>query len=188
MRTGDTSDTTLDPGDTWTYTCSMATAVGQTLADNCAAATGTNSDDKTVSAEDCASIPLTPPSGPPETPVTPPGSTPDTPGGGVLPETIASGVARLRGPSGCVKQAFKARVSGRSIASVAFYVDGKLVKRFNSKRASYSIKVKPGKFGFGRHKVVARVRFVEASGTKARKLPLTFRRCAQGAVAPRFTG
>ena len=26
------------------------------------------------------------------------------------------------------------------------------------------------------------------SGTKARRLPLTFRRCAQGAVAPRFTG
>ncbi len=55
----------------------------------------------------------------------------DTPSGGVLPETIASGIARLRGPSGCVKQAFTARVSGRSIASVAFFVDGKLVKRLN---------------------------------------------------------
>jgi len=38
------------------------------------------------------------------------------------------------------------------------------------------------------HKVVARVTFVEGSGTQARALPLTFRRCAQGAVAPRFTG
>ena len=47
---------------------------------------------------------------------------PDTPprAGNVLPETIASGVARLRGPSGCVRQAFRARVSGRSIAAVAF--------------------------------------------------------------------
>jgi hypothetical protein len=30
--------------------------------------------------------------------------------------------------------------------------------------------------------------FTAASGTAARNLPLTFRRCAQGAVAPRFTG
>jgi hypothetical protein len=48
--------------------------------------------------------------------------------------------------------------------------------------------VRPGRYGFGRHKIVARVRFTEASGTKARTLPLTFRRCAQGTVGPRFTG
>jgi hypothetical protein len=48
--------------------------------------------------------------------------------------------------------------------------------------------VNPKRYGFGRHKIVARVQFTPASGTAARKLPLTFRRCAQGAVAPRFTG
>ena len=115
-----------------------------------------------------------------------PGGTP--PSGGTLPETTVSGIARLRGPSGCVEQAFRARVSGRSIASVAFFVDGELVKRFTGKRARYSIKVRPARFGFGRHKVVARVTFVAGSGTQARALPLTFRRCARGAVAPRFTG
>ena len=67
-------------------------------------------------------------------------------------------------------------------------MDGKLVKTINRQRASYSIKVKPNRYGFGRHRVIARVRFVEGSGTSARRLPLTFRRCAQGAVAPRFTG
>ena len=106
----------------------------------------------------------------------------------MLPETIVSGIARLRGPSGCVKQAFKASVRGRSIASVAFFVDGKLAKKFTGTRAVYSIKVNPRRYGFGRHRVVARVTFVAESGTKARRLPLTFRRCAQGTIAPRFTG
>ena len=46
----------------------------------------------------------------------------------------------------------------------------------------------PDRYGFGRHRVVARVRFTAESGTRALRLPLTFRRCAQGTVAPRFTG
>jgi hypothetical protein len=94
----------------------------------------------------------------------------------------------MRGPSGCVKQAFRARVRGRSIASVTFFVDGRKVKTIRGERAVYAIKVRPGRFGFGRHKIVARVQFTAASKTAARRLPLTFRRCAQGAVAPRFTG
>jgi hypothetical protein len=116
--------------------------------------------------------------------VVPPGTTPD---GEVLPETIVSGRAQLRGPSGCVKQAFRARVSGRSIASVTFFVDGRKVKTVR-RGSAFSLKVNPAKYGLGRHKVVAVVRFTAESGTKARRLPLTFRRCAQGAVAPRFTG
>jgi hypothetical protein len=172
-------DTVFNAGDTWTYDCSMQTAVGQTLAENTASATGKNSDDKSVTGTDAASIPLT-------QPATTGGG--ETPGGGVLPEETLSGRAQLRGPSGCVKKAFRARVTGRSIASVSFFVDGKLVKRFTGQRASYSIKVRPKALGFGRHKIVARVVFLAASGTKARRLPLTFRRCARQAVAPRFTG
>jgi hypothetical protein len=71
---------------------------------------------------------------------------------------------------------------------VAFYVDGKLVKRFTANRSSYSIKVRPGRMGIGRHRIVARVKFLAASGTDARNLPLTFRRCARQVVTPRFTG
>jgi uncharacterized repeat protein (TIGR01451 family) len=185
VRTGSNAgDMEFDAGDTWTYSCAMQTAAGDTVADNTASATGTNSDDKSVTGTDKASIPLTQPG------TTPPpgGSTPPPSGGGVLPEENLSGRARLRGPSGCVKKAFRARVTGRSIASVSFYVDGKLVKRFTGQRASYSIKVRPTRLGFGRHKVVARVKFTAASGTKARRLPLTFRRCARQAIAPRFTG
>jgi hypothetical protein len=180
-RTGaNAGDTVFNPGDVWTYSCTMATAVGATSADNTATASGTDENGKQAQGTDSASIPLTPPG------TTPGGGTPG--GGGVLPEQILSGRARLRGPSGCVKRAFRARVTGRSIASVTFFVDGRLVKKFTGKRASYSIKVRPSRFGFGRHRIVARVRFVAGSGTKARRLPLTFRRCAKQAIAPRFTG
>jgi hypothetical protein len=196
-RTGaNAGDTAFDPGDVWTYACTMATQAGQTSADNTATATGTNAEGKSATASDSASIPLTQPATTPGG-VTPGGTTPagtaparTTPasGGGILPESVVSGRAQLRGPSGCVDTAFRARVTGRSIASVTFYVDGKQLKRISGRRATYAVKVKPRRYGFGRHRVVARVRFVAASGTAPRTLRLTFRRCAQGAVAPRFTG
>ena len=201
-RTGaNADDTAFDAGDVWMYACSMATQSGQTSADNTATATGINADGKSATGSDSASIPLTQPATTPGgvtpggvTPggVTPGGTTPagttPTPESGILPESVASGRAQLRGPSGCVHTAFRARVTGRSIASVTFYVDGKLIKRIGGKRATYAIKVKPRHYGFGRHRVVARVRFLAASGTAPRTLRLTFRRCAQDEIAPRFTG
>jgi hypothetical protein len=48
--------------------------------------------------------------------------------------------------------------------------------------------VRPRDYGFGRHRVTVRVRFLAASGTPARTLRLTFRRCRQQVIAPRFTG
>lgn len=179
-RTGtNAGDTTFDPGDIWTYACAMATAVGQTVADNTAIATGKNAQGMTATAQDTASIPLTQPAPPA---IAPP------PGGGVLPEETLSGEARMLGPSGCVKQAFRARVTGRSIASVAFFVDGRLVKRITGARDVYSVRVHPRSLGLGRHRVVARVKFESASGTAPQRFRLTFRRCAQQQVAPRFTG
>jgi 2-polyprenyl-6-methoxyphenol hydroxylase-like FAD-dependent oxidoreductase len=53
--------TAFDPGDVWTYACSMATQVGQTSADNTATATGKNTEGKSATASDSASIPLTQP-------------------------------------------------------------------------------------------------------------------------------
>jgi hypothetical protein len=52
----------------------------------------------------------------------------------------------------------------------------------------YAVRIRPNKYGFGRHRVLARVQFSAESGTPAQRLRLTFRRCAQGVVAPRFTG
>jgi hypothetical protein len=190
------ADPTFDKGDEWFYTCTVIAPAGPAQVDNVANVCGEFSapgvEKETVCDEDPHTFTVPPPDTPPVTPPgdTPPNSTPNVvpPGdGGVLPEAIASGRASLRGPSGCVKQAFKARVSGRSIASVTFFVDGKRVKKISGK-AAFAIKVNPKRYGFGRHKIVARVQFTPASGTAARKLPLTFRRCAQGAVDPRFTG
>jgi hypothetical protein len=189
------ADATFDKGDKWYYTCTVVAPAGPAQVDNIAKVCGDYDNGKlpmkTVCDEDPHTFTVPPPNTPPETPPnTPPSSTPDTPpagGGEVLPESIVSGRAQLRGPSGCVKNTFRARVSGRSIASVTFFVDGRRVKKVN-RGGTFKLKVNPQRYGLGRHKIVAVVRFRAESGTKARRLPLTFRRCAQGAVAPRFTG
>jgi hypothetical protein len=193
------ADPTFDKGDQWHYTCTVVAPAGPAQVDNVAKVCGDYDDaaveKKTVCDEDPHTFTVPPPGTPPGTPPgdTPPVVTPNvvppaaTPDGGVLPESIVSGRARLRGPSGCVKQAFRARVRGRSIASVTFFVDGRKVKKVR-RGGTFSLKVNPARYGLGRHKIVAVVRFTAASETKARRLPLTFRRCAQGAVAPRFTG
>jgi hypothetical protein len=170
---------------TWTYSQPAIAGKQYSVLTNWAWNNETDGEQHTTTACPTPTPPVTPPT------TTPPTTTPPTtppPAGEVLPETIASGTARLRGPSGCVKQAFRARVTGRSIAAVAFYLDGKLMKRITGERAVYRMTVNPGRYGFGRHKIVARVKFVAGSGTSVRRMPLTFRRCAQGAVAPRFTG
>jgi hypothetical protein len=184
------ADATFDKGDQWYFTCTVVAPAGPAQVDNIAKVCGDYDDDTvekmTVCDEDTHTFTVPPPNTPPTvTPDSvPPGTTPD---GEVLPESIVSGRAQLRGPSGCVKQAFKARVAGRSIASVTFFVDGRKVKTVGRGKA-FTLKVNPKRYGLGRHKLVARVRFTAESGTSARRLPLTFRRCAQGAVAPRFPG
>jgi len=187
-RAAGETDTSFEPGDTFNFTCTYVVPAGVGSVLNKASVCGTYMPPEgsgLTPEEKCSEsqheFPV--PAAPSETPG---GSTPE--GGGVLPETIASGLASLRGPSGCVKRAFRASVRGRSIASVAFFVDGKLAKRITGTRSVYSIEVNPRRYGFGRHRVVARVQFVAGSGTRARRLPLTFRRCAQGTIAPRFTG
>jgi hypothetical protein len=191
------ADQTFDPGDDWYYTCTVIAPPGPAQVDNIAEVCGDykppHGDKQTVCDDNPHTFIVPPPDTPPVTPpgtppVTPPSSTPTPPSNGVLPESIVSGRAALRGPSGCVQQAFRARVRGRSISSVTFFVDGRQVKRISGKRSTYSLKVRPGRYGFGRHRIIARVVFTAESGTKARRLPLTFRRCSQGTVAPRFTG
>ena len=116
------------------------------------------------------------------------GATGDAPAGGTLPETIVSGIARLNGPSGCVKQAFRAGsavATKNATASMLRRQAGQAVHRYAcgllDQGPAGAVRLRPPQG-------VARVTFVEGSGTQARALPLTFRRCAQGAVAPRFTG
>ena len=144
------ADPTFDPGDEWFYTCTVIAPAGparSTTSRRSAATTrppqgrqGRRSATRTRTRSRCrrrhasgdaaGTPPVTPPGD------TPPSSTPTPPGSGEsCPRRSLSGRAVLRGPSGCVKTAFRARVRGRSISSVTFFVDGRRVKQVNGKRA-----------------------------------------------------
>jgi len=101
----------------------------------------------------------------------------------VLGEQIASPLARLSAPSGCVGKVFTAVVRGRNISRVVFRIDGRVVavKRGTTVR----LRVNPNKMSVGVHRLVATVRF--ADGT-SRRLVRSFQRCARQLAAPRFTG
>jgi hypothetical protein len=160
----------LDPGDTWTYTCTAQTT-GQHPGTfvNTATVTAKDFNGRTVSDTDAFPTTLDDQQ--------------------VLPEEVTSGTARLHGPSGCVKHAFNATVRGRKIASVTFYVDGAKLERVvaRSGQRVFRVKVRPAK-SLGVHRVTARVVFKASSRTKARTLRLSFRRCARQIVTPQFTG
>jgi hypothetical protein len=167
---GDATPGQLDPGDRWTYSCTAQTA-GQPAGTfvNVANVTATDFNGRTVSDTDDFPTELEEQ--------------------GVLPREIVSGRARLHGPSGCVRGPFTATVRGRQIRRVTFYRDGKRIKTINARRGQrvFKVRVKPGAEG-RIHRVRARVEFRAGSGTRARTLRLSYQRCRQQVVQPRFTG
>ena len=179
VRKAGETDTSFDPGDTFNFSCTYVVPAGVTSVHNTATVCGEYPPPQGPPMKVCDTDDHEFPVPPPSTPLVPPqggGTTTPTGGGGtttppaggggaVLPETIVSGRAGLRGPSGCVYQAFTARVVGRRIARVRFYVDGRLVKTISDRRRVYTAKIRPRGLGLGRHRVVARVRFVAASRT-----------------------
>jgi hypothetical protein len=160
----------LDPGDTWTYTCTAQTT-GQPA--------GTFVNTATVTAKDFNGREVT--------------DTDDFPtvleAQAVLPEEIVPGTSRLSGPSGCVRKPFKATVRGKRIVRVTFFRDGKRIKTIKAKpgQRKFQVRIKPSRRP-GVHRVTARVEFDTASGTRARTLRLSYQRCARQIVRPRFTG
>ena len=154
-----------------------ATLNGRALARNGAVTLDTNTITKTA----CATQTSTPPTGTPG-----PGATTGTPGAG--DSTRAS--ARLRGPSGCVARPFWARVSGRQIDRVTFFVDAnrRRTVKTNTARTVFSLRVNPRKQRPGTHRITATVNFSADSHAKARTLRLIYQRCAKTAGTPRFTG
>jgi hypothetical protein len=169
---GDPSPDTLDPGDVWTYSCSVQTAVGDTAIHNVATVTGCDRLDKCVNAQDTADTTLTQPEQL------------------VLPERVTPGTARLLGPTGCLAKAFNARVRGSKIATVTFVLDGKKVKtlRKPDRKGIFQLRVNPAKMKTGVHRLVVNVTFEASSGTKPKTLRLSFQRCAKKLAPPRFTG
>jgi hypothetical protein len=201
-RTGDTSDTTLDPGDTWTYTCSYVIQWSQGDANpvvntvtTCGMPPGggTPGGPAPVCDTDQHSTTIVPP----ETPTQTSGTSPTTeqsqqPQIAVSPARVRPGSARLRGPSGCpTTSAVAATVTGRRIVKVTFYVDGRKVKTLTKANASGGRWVLPmnvKRFAFGAHRVQARIQFARSSQTAARTLRMSFSRCRPANVRPKFTG
>ena len=213
-RTGDTNDTTLDPGDTWTYTCSYviqwsegdANPVVNTVT-TCGMPPGGGNPPpgggSPVCDTDQHSTTIVPPATPtqpappasPDTPATASGTAPASgqpPQIAVSPVRVRPGSATLRGPSGCpTTSAVAATVSGRRIVKVTFYVDNKKVKTLTQPNKSGGRWVLPmdvKRFAFGSHRVQARIEFARSSQTKSRTLRLSFSRCHPANVTPKFTG
>ncbi|MDX6733918.1 MAG: hypothetical protein QOC54_3866 [Baekduia sp.] len=155
-----------------------ATLNGRALARNGAVTLDTN----TIIKSACATQSGTsPPGSTPGGPTPPPGSTPGSP---------KTSSARLSGPSGCVRTAFRAIVSGRRIARVTFFADGKRRRTVKAKagRNVFSLRVDPRTQNRGAHRITAIVHFTTDSATKDRTLRLVYQRCSKAALAPHFTG
>jgi uncharacterized repeat protein (TIGR01451 family) len=167
---GDASPASLDPGDTWTYTCSVQTTTGQTSIHNVASVTGCDQYGKCVNASDDADTVL-------DAQI-------------VEPIRITPGTAKLAGATGCQSRAFNARIRGSKIATVTFVLDGKVVKKVkNTKNASLiALRVNPSKLKLGVHRLVVNITFQAGSGTKPKTLRLSFQRCGKKLISPRFTG
>jgi hypothetical protein len=107
----------------------------------------------------------------------------------VLGERVASGSARLAGPTGCVARTFSARVRGTKIARVVFVLDGKVIRTLKKPtRGVYGIRINPAHMRVGVHRLQAKITFLASSRTHSRTLKLSFQRCGKRLIAPRFTG
>jgi hypothetical protein len=146
-----------------------ATLNGRALARNGAVTLDTN----TITKTSCAIAP----SGSP------------VPSGTPAPADTAGASARLRGPRRCVDNAFRARVSGRQISRVTFFVDAKRRRTINATAGQtvFSLRINPARQNLGVHRITAKVRFTD-SAAKSRTLRLVYQRCSKAAVSPRFTG
>jgi uncharacterized repeat protein (TIGR01451 family) len=167
---GDTSPDTLNPGDTWTYTCAVQTTVGQTSIHNVASVVGCDALGACANASDDADTIL-------DAQI-------------VEPTRIPAASARLLGPSGCVAKAFNARVRGVNVATVTFVLDGKVIKKVTNTKNAVQIvaRINPAKLKLGVHRLVANVTYRADTQKKAQSFRLSFQRCGKKTAAPRFTG
>jgi uncharacterized repeat protein (TIGR01451 family) len=170
----DTSPNTLDPGDSWGYSCSVQTAVGQTSVHNVANVDGTDIHNRHATAQGIADTALT---------------QPPAPVVGSAPVVLAPVSARLRGPARCMPAIASFNVTGTRIKSVTFTVDGrsaKTVRKADAKgRYVYTVRRKITTPGV--HRVRAQITFQAGSAQTSKRLEMTFGKCRK-AKRPAFTG
>ena len=189
-KNGDASPGRLNPGDRWTYTCSVQTLAGQTRVDNIGVVTGKDSyGGRVVTARDPATTLLNPPPPPPPPPSDPPIT---ASGGPITPvaQVLSTGTARLTGPSRCVSGPFAARVTGNGIAKVVFMLDGKRFKTVlaTGARTMFKAQIRPRGRSSKAHRVTAVVTFKASANTRSRTLRFAYLGCSRRAAAPQFAG
>jgi hypothetical protein len=109
----------------------------------------------------------------------------------VSPVRVRPGVARLAGPTGCpTADVVVARVTGRSIVRVTYYVDNRKVKTLTrpNRGATWLLSLRLTGLRYGTHRVKARVEFAKSTLTAPKTMPVSFSRCRSGKVLPSFTG
>jgi hypothetical protein len=135
-----------------------------------------------------AVLPTSPPARQPAATAASPAAAPQI---AVSPSRVRPGTARLIGPTACpTADVVVARVTGRSIARVTFYVDNRKVKtlRKPNRGSTWILSLRVRGLNHGVHRVKARVDFTRSSATKPKTMPISFSRCGGGAVRPQFTG
>jgi archaellum component FlaG (FlaF/FlaG flagellin family) len=181
VNTGtDASTATLDPGDSWSYSCSVQTSVGQTTVHNVANVDGTDIHGHHATAQAIADTALTQPAAPTR------GASPNPPAP-IVP--LAPALARLRGPSGCAPVIGRFVVTGARIQKVRFTLDGHRAKTVTKadKRGRYVYSVRRKGLRTGVHRVKAQITFLPGSTLKTKTLRMASSRC-RAAILPAFTG
>jgi hypothetical protein len=201
----DTSPHTLDPGDTWTYTCSHATSAPSA---DCVLSTVTNTasasgiiGDITVSDDSSWDTTLECPDQPPEPPLPKPeppdplppfpdpnpGPTPPivVPPGPTPPPAGEEDLAGLHIRRGCVSHVSQISLTGRDIQVIRVEVDGRIISRqtlaiLQQTTTPLRHIVRPG-----RHRITIRVTFQRGAGGPPVTLTRAFTVCG---VRARFTG
>jgi hypothetical protein len=134
-----------------------------------------------------AVVPSAPPAGQPVA-VSAPSSAPQS---AVSPARVRPGSAKLIGPTSCsTADVVVARVTGKRIVRVTFFVDNKKVRTLHkpNRGSTWMLSMRLRGLQYGAHRVKARVEFAESSQTKPKTLPMSFSRCGSGAARPQFTG
>jgi hypothetical protein len=200
---GDATPRTLDPGDTWTYSCSRKTTAAAdctpSVVPNTATVTGeaggaSVSDESSIATSlTCPPTPPTPqppqpqppapPPPAPPSPLVPPGPKPPNAG-----DAARAGILFRQATRGCVRgRVPRLSFQGTRIARVQVFVNGNLRRRLTvqtlQRRVTPRVTLSPGSY-----RLAVRVTFQRGTGSP----PVTFTRririCAAKAARPPFTG
>jgi Domain of unknown function DUF11 len=195
----DNSPGSLDPGDTWTYTCSRKTTATPDctarMVTNTANVTGTTggasvSDKVTIETDlSCPTTPPEPGPGPtpqpptPEPPLVPPGPKPPDSG-----DAAHAGFILSQATAGCIRTRVpRVTFQGTRIARIRVYVNGRLRRRLTvqalQRRLTPRVQLAPG-----RYRLSVRVTFDRGTGSPPVTLTRRIRICGVLAARPPFTG